>query len=199
MPNDYTVVERMARTQDELVRTIESLTERLKGFQDHLRQLSEFDLPEAIDALEWDPERMTCDEVGDEVRVTLPNGRVVMVKDTFHPHITNANKVAAFDWIIAQGDEALLRTDISLSFRRGEIEPLRNAVNALKEAVPNHEPDINRTIHPSTLAKYCRDKIAEGVDLPDSFGVFNRRVATVALDNSPRRVPPVASLPAEYQ
>jgi hypothetical protein len=184
----------MARQVSELEKTIMELTTRLDGFAASLKELKENALPEAVDELEWDEKNMWMDEEGDRITVHLPNGRSVTVHDFFHPHISVANKNAAYQWLIDQGSESLLRTEVSLSFRRGEIEPLKKAVNALKEAVPSHEPEIERGIHPQTLAKFCRDKIAEGVDLPETFGLFNRRVAVVELDTRPRGIPAVSSV-----
>lgn len=208
---------KLAQRLASLDRWIARGEEVLKVLRGRRRYLAEFVVPEAVDQLDWDPEIMSYDPVGDVVIVKLPNGLTMMVAETFHPHTPKKDadkREAILDWVEANGGDALLTLDLTLIFRRGEGKKARAVLKLLDDFEKKLKKDKSETnptltlikeknIHHALYQTFCRDLVRKGKDLPEMLGVFNRRVASVVVPATPapepepelppRRVPSVNS------
>jgi hypothetical protein len=101
----------------------------------------------------------------------------IQITNSFHPHIVKEpiRRAEQLAWIEANGGAALLTLDLSVSFGRGEGVAARKVLMALESLLPKERIERTKAIHHQTLQKFCRDRIAAGLAVPDLLGVFNRQ------------------------
>ncbi len=198
---------RLSRRVLLLRRGIERGEATLKALKAKLHYLAEFVVPEMLDEMDWDPKRMEFrEEEGDAVYVEFADGLMLRVRESFHPKLhakETPERMEEMEWLEANGAGDLLTLDVSLSFARGEGKAARAVLAAIAKVDPSRPITKEKTIHYQTLQKFCRERVAAGLELPELLGVFNRRIAEavqgeppVAMvdgENGRRGIPPVHS------
>lgn len=111
-----------------------------------------------------------------ELRTT--EGFRVKVQEIVRASIPKPRRDEAFAWLDAHGHGDLVKHVISASFGRGEDDKAEAAIRALAEF--DFPVSDEKTVHPSTLSAFVRERIKAGEEIPhDVFGVFQGHVAKI--------------------
>lgn len=126
---------------------------------------------------------VTIPELMDECRLTefaTADGLKIKVKENIRASISKANQADAFAWLREHGHDALIKRKIVLEFGKGEDAEAAAALEALQE----QELLIgdNASVHTQTLAKFVREMLENGQDVPmELLGVHRQRVSAVTV------------------
>lgn len=165
MAQDLAQLIALATLKIDLEDVVAELEATLKGKKEELRQVTENDLPEAMEALGITEFR-------------LADGRRVKIQEEVHASIPKSEEARAFAWLREQGYDSIIKRDVVVKFGKGEDELAEGLVNLLSEEGFN--PDAKTSIHHSTLKSFVKDCLREGIELPQElFGIFRRMVAKV--------------------
>lgn len=111
-----------------------------------------------------------------ELRTT--EGFRVRVQEIVRASIPKARRDEAFAWLDTHGHGDLVKHVVSAAFGKGEDEDAEAAAAALAEM--GCRVNDERSVHPSTLSAFVRERIAAGEQIPhDVFGVFQGHVAKI--------------------
>lgn len=163
---------------------LSTLVNRLR---DHENQLAEAEnyanqLKATIHRLKTQAIPQTMASAGCSDFVT-EGGLRVKLKDVVSGSLPKLDKVkrqAAIDWIREHGGTDLVKTEMTITFERGQD----NLVGAIAETAESFgvEHETNEGVHHSTLKSFVREKIRDGVDVPyETLGVFVGREAEVTV------------------
>lgn len=155
-----------------LVRRVKDVERAVKAAEDELafnkaqlRELTEVELPDVMA------------EVG-ITEMTLDDGTVVTIKEAVQAAITEANKQAAFQWLVQHGFGSIIKTAVSVEFNAGHRDDAVELANEL--AARQTEVRLDEKVHPQTLKAFVRERLAAGDEVPmDLFSVFPRNVAKI--------------------
>ena len=161
MPNQIDIFEAdkegLKKLRD-IARDVNLAQARIKGLEDALKTENE-----ALRHLLYERMPEVMDEVGlsefaldDGTKFTLENG----VSGSF-PKDPERNE-KAIDWLEAHDCDGILKTELKAIFPRGEFHIARDIANRISNQC---DPTIASTVHPSTLKKFARDRMAEGEPL----------------------------------
>lgn len=137
--------------------TVESLEAQLAAAKADLTRIEQEDLPDLMMELELKSFKME-------------NGASVDIVADVTCGITEEKRAAAHAWLTEKGFGGLIKTDVIVTFGKGEQAAAQECAAAvggtLKEAV-----------HPATLKSFIKEQLAAGAPVPfDLFAVrpFNR-------------------------
>lgn len=162
------LVSRLAQMQRDAELKVAAAEDALAEAKNNLKQIAEVDLPEAMR------------EVGLETFVT-EDGLEVKRKDEVECSISEANRPAAFSWLIAHQYGGLIKLDVAMHFDRGEQKKAEKLAEQLRKK--GLDVNVKQTIHPQTLKAFVKERIADTeseVPFPlELFGAFPYVKATV--------------------
>lgn len=105
----------------------------------------------------------------------LADGSEIVVEDKIRASIPVAKKPEAYKWLHDHGYDGIIKTNVSATFGKGDIEEARKAVEALEAA--GVSSSVEQTIHPGTLVSFVKERLAaaaevipmetDGFDSPD--------------------------------
>ena len=107
----------------------------------------------------------------------LKSGEKVVIQDKVKANIAKKNISEAFAAMVeAEGGKkeivnSLFKTQLVIP----EIED--NLLDYLLEQ--GYTYDVQKTIHPQTLNKYCRERLSQGKNIPESITVFQYQETTI--------------------
>lgn len=134
---------------------VESMEKELKAAQADLRRIETEDLPELMR------------EIG-MASVTLDDGSIIEVTDEVQCAITEGARNAAHEWLINNGFGGLIKTEVVVTFGRGE----RDEAEEFAQQVGDHHPELVERVHPSTLKSFVKEQLEKGIAIPfDLFGI----------------------------
>lgn len=134
---------------------VELMEKELKVAQSDLRRIETEDLPELMR------------EIG-MASVTLDDGSIIEVADEVQCAITEAARKSAHEWLINNGFGGLIKTEVVVTFGRGE----RDEAEEFVQQVGDHHPELVERVHPSTLKSFVKEQLEKGVAIPfDLFGI----------------------------
>lgn len=140
------LVSSLAAIQLERERDVADAEDALNAAKDALRQVKEVDLPEAMK------------EAGVKTFTTV-DGAVVTCKNEVQVNITEANKPAAFQWLIDNGFGGLLKLDVEIHFDRGDRDKAEKlAAQLSKKGI---DTVVKQNVHPQTLKSFAKERIAD--------------------------------------
>ena len=139
---------------------------KLKETEQRYRDLAESQIPDLMA------------EVGVQ-SFTLDSGARISIERKLTSSITRANWDAARAWLEANKCDSLIKTELKIDYGKGQMEDARSLADALSENGVKHT--LKEYVHPQTLAKFVRDWLEEGDELPECFTVFEVRQAKVSL------------------
>lgn len=162
------LISALAELQLQLQRDVAAAEDALAAAKEALRQVQEVDLPEAMK------------EAGVKT-FTTTDGTVVTVKNEVQAYISEANKPAAYQWLIDHGFGGLLKLDVELHFDRGDRERAEKlAAQLSKKGI---DTVLKQSVHPQTLKAFIKERIADtesGIEVPlELFGARPYSVASV--------------------
>ena len=156
----------LCQTQKLLLRSITQKEKELKDYEAKLEEISRVKIPTLLNELGLS-----------EVR--LNTGEKLIVKDQVKANITNQNVHAAFQAMVeAEGGEGaeekienLFKTKLEVSEQSEEF--LSYLLNK------GYTYDLKKTIHHSTLNKYCRERLSQGKSIPENISVYEYQETTI--------------------
>ena len=95
--------------------------------------------------------------------------------------LSKANQEKAYDWLISNGHEGLIKNEVLLKFGREESEVVDETVSALQSR--GLSPQVRQSVHPSTLKAFIKEQLTSGNDVPtEPFGIYIGSKATIKKD-----------------
>lgn len=146
---------------------IDAVTLMLTDLQKQYMQVTEKDLPEAMDAA-------ACKTFEDS-----KTGKKITVKDEVRAAISKPNQEVAHAWLREHDHGDLIKNEIKVPLDRGQDNIAPVIIKMLKDTW-EIEATRSESVHASTLSAFCREQLSKGVELPAGpLGLFIRRVAVI--------------------
>ena len=156
--NELATVSSLAQKQLNLANEVSGIEDMLKAKKEELRLCQEQELPDAMS------------EAG-LTKITLSTGENISINEFYAAHISKANQQQAYQWLVDNGHEGIIKNEVSLKFNRGESDIVDETVLALKSR--GLAPEVKQSIHPSTLKAFVKEQLTTGNDIPtEPFGVY---------------------------
>ena len=108
----------------------------------------------------------------------LHDGSHLKVSTSYRATITEANKVAAFNWLRKNGLGDIIKNEISVSFGRNEDNKAADYAELAKGQ--GFQPTQKMKVEPMTLKALVRERIEAGKEMPtEIFGIFSENKTTI--------------------
>lgn len=155
----------LANDQASAEATVKELEAKLEKARESLREISERKIPELMDSLGMEEFKTST-------------GLKIKIKTSIRCSITKERQEVAFKWLRDNGHGGLIKRVVSVSFGKGEDE---SAEELFKELIVEYEgAEDKAAVHPSTLASFVKEQLADGEDFPmEIFGVHRQRTAVI--------------------
>ena len=165
---ELTIVSDLANKQLKLATQVAELEADLKAKKEELRLTSEQELPDAM-------------QQAGLTQITLSSGEKISINEFYNAHISKANQEKAYEWLVTNGHEGLIKNEVLLKFGREETEVVDQTVSALQSR--GLSPEVRQSVHPSTLKAFVKEQITNGNDIPtEPFGIYIGTKATIKKD-----------------
>ena len=165
---ELTIVSDLANKQLKLATQVAELEADLKAKKEELRLTSEQELPDAM-------------QQAGLTQITLSSGEKISINEFYNAHISKANQEKAYEWLVSNGHEGLIKNEVLLKFGREETEVVDQTVSALQSR--GLSPEVRQSVHPSTLKAFVKEQITNGNDIPtEPFGIYIGTKATIKKD-----------------
>jgi|TARA_R100000479_G_scaffold22485_1_gene8526 hypothetical protein len=165
---ELSTVSTLANKQLLLAQELATLEEAVKAKKEELRLTSEQELPEAM-------------QTAGLTEIVLSTGEKITITEFYNAHISKANQETAYQWLIQNGHEGLIKNEVSLKFGREEDLIAQETVQALKAR--GLAPEIRQSVHPSTLKAFVKEQLTSGRDIPtEPFGIYIGSKAIIKKD-----------------
>jgi hypothetical protein len=90
-------------------------------------------------------------------------------------------KKTAYQWLIENGHEGLIKNEVLLKFGREESLVVEETVSALQAR--GLSPEVRQSVHPSTLKAFVKEQFTAGNDIPtEPFSIYIGTKATIKKD-----------------
>ncbi len=108
--------------------------------------------------------------------LTMTGGRKIDVKDKLAVQPPAANRPMVLQTLIEQGAGALIKTQVSVAFGRGQEDAVKALLNLLQEQGLAAKSESK--VESSTLKKHIKDRLEQGLPVDtDLFGVWTGKEA----------------------
>jgi hypothetical protein len=147
----------MAETLLSARKIVERLESELATAKADVQRLEQEDLPDLMQELGLS-------------KFVLNTGETLEVQPDVTCAITEERRAAAHSWLVDRGFGGLIKTEVVVSFGRGEHGEAEDFANACAEQ--GKHPNLIERVHPSTLKSFIKEQMAAGTAIPfDVFGV----------------------------
>lgn len=92
----------------------------------------------------------------------LKDGSELLVEDKIQASIPAAKKAEAFEWLEKYHFDGIIKTSVSVSFGKGEMEKAKEAQKVLAEK--GVIATIDRSVHPATLTSFVKERLAAAAE-----------------------------------
>ena len=165
---ELSIVSNLANKQLKLATEVAELEASLKAKKEELRLTSEQELPDAMQAAGL-------------TQITLSTGEKISINEFYNAHISKANQEKAYEWLVSNGHEGLIKNEVLMKFGRDESEVVEQTVSALQSR--GLSPEVRQSVHPSTLKAFVKEQFTSGNDIPtEPFGIYIGTKATIKKD-----------------
>lgn len=165
---ELSLVSTLANKQLQLAQELVALEEAVKAKKEEFRLTSEQELPEAM-------------QTAGLTEIVLSTGEKISVTEFYNAHISKANQELAYQWLVENGHEGLIKNEVSLKFGREEGQVVDETVMALKSR--GLSPEVKQSVHPSTLKAFVKEQLTSGKDIPtEPFGIYIGSKAIIKKD-----------------
>lgn len=148
---------------------MEQIGELLKAVQNEYKDLTETIIPEMME------------ELGIPL-LALSDTQQISIKDKVTASLSKERSNLGCEWLEEHGHGAIVKHQIVSSFGTREREKAAEVVAVLKEL--GIEPEVNKSVHHSTLSAWVRGQLEEGNEIPmELFGVYRRKASTITEKN----------------
>lgn len=156
----------MSITLNDLSEAVSALKEAAQAVEDANNELKEAKKKELTIREETIPGMMQ--ELGFE-KIKLESGEEVSCKQEVYCSIPKDCKYQAFEWLEENGHGGLIKTEIKVSYGKGELEEAIELESRL--ATEGLRPSLAQNVHAQTLKAFVKEQLAAGNDLPlELFG-----------------------------
>ena len=163
--SEISTVSNLAIKQLKLANEIAELEGAVKAKKEELRLTTEQELPDAM-------------QQAGLTEIVLSSGEKISISEFYSAHISKANQEQAYQWLISNGHEGLIKNEVMLKFGRGESGIVNETVSNLKAR--GLSPEVRQSVHPSTLKAFVREQLTSGNDIPtEPFGIYIGTRATI--------------------
>lgn len=151
---------RLAERQASLEDSVVHLEQALKVAKQELDLVATVAIPEAMEELQL-------------TTFSTNTGLTVEVENTIQAGLSKDRKMEAIAWLRAHAP-GLIKREFAIIARDDEQG------QELAELLAEYDVSDMPSVHPQTLKKFVRERLADGEDIPqDLFGVFFQRKAKV--------------------
>ena len=165
---ELNTVSNLANKQLKLATNVAELEAELKAKKEELRLTSEQELPDAMQAAGL-------------TQIKLSSGENISINEFYNAHISKANQEKAYEWLVTNGHEGLIKNEVLLKFGREETEVVSETVSALQSR--GLSPEVRQSVHPSTLKAFVKEQFTSGNDIPtEPFGIYIGTKAIIKKD-----------------
>ena len=165
---ELSTVSTLANKQLQLATEVAGLEADLKAKKEELRLPSEQELPDAMQSAGL-------------TQITLSSGERISINEFYNAHISKANQEKAYDWLVSNGHEGLIKNEVLLKFGREESVIVDETVSALQSR--GLSPEVRQSVHPSTLKAFVKEQFTSGNDIPtEPFGIYIGTKAIIKKD-----------------
>ena len=165
---ELSIVSTLANKQLKLATDVAELEASLKAKKEELRLTSEQELPDAMQAAGL-------------TQITLSTGEKISINEFYNAHISKANQEKAYEWLVSNGHEGLIKNEVLMKFGRDESEVVEQTVSALQSR--GLSPEVRQSVHPSTLKAFVKEQFTSGNDIPtEPFGIYIGTKASIKKD-----------------
>ena len=165
---ELSLVSTLANKQLLLAQELANLEEAVKVKKEEFRLTSEQELPEAMQSAGL-------------TEIVLSPGEKITITEFYNAHISKANQETAYQWLVQNGHEGLIKNEVSVKFGREEDLIAQETVQALKAR--GLAPEIRQSVHPSTLKAFVKEQLTSGRDIPtEPFGIYIGSKAIIKKD-----------------
>ena len=163
--SELLTVSELANKQLKLASELAELEGLVKQKKEQLRLTTEQELPDAM-------QQAGLNEI------VLSTGEKISISEFYSAHISKANQDKAYEWLVSNGHEGIIKNEVSLKFNRGETDIVDQTVSNLKAR--GLSPEVKQSVHPSTLKAFVREQVTSGNDIPtETFGIYIGTKATI--------------------
>ena len=163
--NELSVVSNLANKQLQVGSELAELEGAVKAKKEELRLTSEQELPDAMQAAGLN-------------EIVLSSGEKISIGEFYSAHISKANQEVAYEWLVSNGHEGLIKNEVLMKFGRDESGVVSETVYALQAR--GLSPEVRQSVHPSTLKAFVREQLTSGSDIPtEPFGIYIGTKATI--------------------
>ena len=108
----------------------------------------------------------------------LNDGRKLTCEKAYFAKIPEDKRPEAFEWLISNGYEALIKREITTLFGKGEGDKADELVKHLEDTDASFRNKDN--VHPQTLKALVKERYQEGENMPEEmFGIFVKNVTKI--------------------
>lgn len=113
-------------------------------------------------------------------KITLSNGMQVSVVSVYSASVPEIRKADAWQWLKDHNFGALIKSAISITLGRDQVEEQKRVTDVLSSA---KIPFIKKEeVHPQTLKAFVKERYEAGESFPEAlFGAFTKPIAQVKL------------------
>ncbi|CAB4169779.1 hypothetical protein UFOVP1082_24 [uncultured Caudovirales phage] len=154
------LVSLLVKELGEIDSMIVSVESELHNLNDRKKFIEQKRLPDAMS------------DVGfDELKLT--DGSKITVRQEYYASITGVKKQHALAWLKENGFDDVIKTEVKVSFTRGQNVDAGVLFNEINEQYPSNKVEISENVHPSTLKSMVKEQFESGSPMPeDLFGIY---------------------------
>jgi hypothetical protein len=151
---------------------------RVRGLEADEARLSEREVPELLEAeglagLHLDDGRELTTTSTVRASIPSPSG-ISRERDPLRREAMLARREEAIKWLVDNGHDGLLKTELSLGFGRGELDRAEEIARALHDQ--GFDAELTETVNANTLSAFVREQLEAGAALPlEALGVALQR------------------------
>jgi hypothetical protein len=154
----------LARRQLASERTVASAQDSLDEAKRNLRRINENLLPDAMAEIGMDQFKLT-------------DGTAIDIKETIRASISEANRLAAHQWLREHNHGAIIRRSVTITFDPGEDDVFEKVTEFLD--ANDIEYDGRNAINHNTLTAWVRNQLREGNTVPEEISHYEQRISKV--------------------
>jgi len=125
------------------------------------------------------PELMS--EIGVD-KFELSDGTKIKISEFVAGSLPKENEARkkAFQWLEDHELGSIIKTDVNLTFGKGEDNMAKNLIASLQEQ--EYDPVVTKTVHPQTLQSSIKELMRDGKEVPlDDLGLYAGKTAKINL------------------
>lgn len=154
---DLVGVADLAHLQVAKEKEVTLLEAQLKRAKAELRKVAEIDLPDMMAQI-----RLS--------EIVLQDGQSITIKEDMYATVAKKNKKAAAQWMIDNGQKAIVQNSVSYGFDKGDLDKLQH-LTTLLDSSGYDQYSISETMNTGSVKAVIKELLAQGVDVPlELFG-----------------------------